>query len=507
MLFGTMATAGSAVSAAASTADTVEFGACPADVAGSYPNIRCGVVRAPIDYDNPQLGFVSLAVSRIPAGNPSKRRGVLLVNPGGPGAPGLAYGPGRWANRVPAEIRETYDIIGFDPRGVGHSNPVQCVRDIDSFWRPPLPDPDTEVNRRLNFDRSAEYASACATRAGKLLPHITTENTARDLDLIRTRLGETRIGYVGYSAGTYLGAVYGQMYPQRVDRMVLDGNVDPVPTDVWYRQFLAQADAAGSGLTNYLNWLASYHDVFGLGTNAAEVRSAWDRALAKLRVAPRGGLGPYEFIEASFNNLYGESDWTGFGHALADFVLRDVDAGLVARAGDRRDPSVENYYSVYSAVSCQDSPTPHDEATVVRDAVARERSTPFAWFVQFYSACYAWQTPARTPVRITGDGLPRVLMLNSVGDIATPYAGAVSMHHALPGSVLVTEVGSSKHGVAFQAGPNNNKEADRLAGDYLVTGRLPSSDLSIAGHPLPDPRAAAAAPAPEARAASGTPRF
>ncbi|MGW1991379.1 alpha/beta fold hydrolase [Embleya sp. NPDC001921] len=492
VLTGAGITAGQTMASAAST-DDLTFGACPADVAGSYPNIRCGTVRAPIDYANPLRGSVDLAVSKLPASNPAKRRGVLVINPGGPGSPGLAYGPGRWANRVPAEIRETYDIIGFDPRGVGHSNPVQCVRDLADFWAPPLPDPDPAANRRLNFDRSATYASLCDTQAGKLLPHITTENMARDLDLVRHRLGESKISYVGYSAGTYLAAVYGRLFPARVDRMILDGNVDPVPTDLWYRQFLAQADAAGTALDTYLDWLAAHDDVFGLGTTRTRVRAAWDSALAKLRATPHGGLGPYEFIEASFNNLYNESDWTGFGKALADFVLRDVDGGLVARAGDRRYAAVENYYAVYSAVTCQDSPGPRDEATVIRDATEREKATPFAWFVQFFSACYTWHNQPRTHLRITGDALPPLLLFNSVGDIATPYPGAVSMHHALPSSVLVTEVNSSRHGVAFQPGPNNNKEADRLAADYLLTGRVPSGDVSIPAHPLPDPRTAASA--------------
>nr|WP_225953733.1 alpha/beta hydrolase [Kibdelosporangium phytohabitans] len=469
------------------------FGACPAPINGAYPNIRCAELTVPIDYSNPTTGNVTVQVSRLAAADPAKRRGVLVVNPGGPGAPGLTYGPGSWAARLPASVRDSYDIIGFDPRGAGRSTPMRCLAEGDEFWGPPMPDPDPAANRRLNFDRSAQYAQACHTNArAKLTPHLTTRNVARDIDTLRTRLGVPKISFVGYSYGTYLGATYASLYPARVDRMVLDSNVNPTPPDFAYRWTLSQAAAAGPALSHYFGWIASHDDVFGLGSSAAAVRARWDGALATLRAQPRGALGAYEFLDMSFNNLYNENDWVGFGHALADFAVRADDAGLQARTFDRRTPGTgfETQYSVYSAVTCNDAPWPRRENTVVADAEALQSQTPFAWYVQFFSVCYTWPTPAQPHLTVRGDNLPPILMFNSTGDIATPYAGALALHQALPSSVLVTEAGSYRHGVAYQpAAPN--QAANQLATDYLVSGLVPSADTTIPAHPLPDARTAA----------------
>lgn len=471
------------VSGTASAASmSLEFGACPTGV--NVPGLQCATVRVPIDYANPAAGSVDIAVSRLAATDPSVRRGVLLANPGGPGGTGLDWVPGRWATRLPAEVRAQYDVIGFDTRGVGHSRTIQCVRPPYDFWSPPLPDPDLVSNRQLNFERSALYAQACAANGTKLLAHVTTANMARDMDAIRSALGEQKINYVGYSAGTYLGVVYSELFTSRIDRMILDSNIDPTPDDVWYQYNLNQAEAGGPRFDAYLDWLAAHHGVFGLGDSRSQVRAAWDRALADLRTTPRGPLGPYEFIEATFNILYHELWWSDFGHPLADFVLRGDATGLQGWAGDRRNVQFENQYAVYSGVTCQDAPTPRDRAKVVADAQALESKTPFAWYVQFFSACYDWSLPVGQPVKIHGIGVPRILMFNSAHDMVTPIEGAVSLHRSLPGSVLVTEQDSGRHGVSYQPGISN-PEANRIATDYLLSGTLPMADVTIPGHSLP----------------------
>ncbi|MCX5122089.1 alpha/beta hydrolase [Micromonospora sp. NBC_00362] len=472
--------------AASAAPASLEFGACPADV--NVPGLQCSTVRVPVDYGNPSAGSVDIAVSRLAATNPSARRGVLLANPGGPGGVGLDWVPGRWATRLPAEVRARYDIIGFDPRGVGHSRAIQCVQPPYDFWSPPLPDPDLAANRELNFERSAQYAQACAANGTKLLSQATTANMARDMDAIRAALGEQKISYVGYSAGTYLGAVYSELFASRVDRMILDSNIDPAPDDVWYQYNLNQAKAGGPRFNAYLDWLAAHHGTFGLGSSRSQVRAAWDGALAELQASPRGPLGPYEFIEATFNVLYHELWWSDFGHPIADFVLRGDAAGLQGWAGDRRNVQFENQYAVYSAVTCQDAPTPRDRAKITADAQALENQTPFAWYVQFFSACYDWRLPVRQPVKIHGIGVPPILMFNSANDMVTPIEGAVSLHRALPGSVLVTEQNSGRHGVSYQPGINN-PEANRIANEYLLNGTLPTSDVTIPGHALPTPSA------------------
>ncbi|MGH8186976.1 MAG: alpha/beta fold hydrolase, partial [Steroidobacteraceae bacterium] len=195
--------------------------------------MECGTLNVPLDYRNPNGRTIDIAVSRIKSSRPDLRRGVLLLNPGGPGAQGLDM-PRAGLILFPQSVSTRYDLIGFDPRGIGRSNPVSCglsaLVTLQIF--PPLEQPGG-FQATADFMRNA--ADACAAVSGDLLPFITTRNTARDMDRLRQALGEQKISYLGYSYGTYLGTVYAQLFPTRTDRFVLDSAVNP--NAVWRTQF------------------------------------------------------------------------------------------------------------------------------------------------------------------------------------------------------------------------------------------------------------------------------
>lgn len=461
----------------------LRFGPCPADVQVQYPQMRCGSVDVPLDYSALVQRTLRLTVSKLPARNPAARHGSLLVNPGGPGASGIELA-GALAQRLPPDVLDSYDLIGFDTRNTAHSQPITCV-DPATYWKHPMPDPDSPVTRSLNWQRARQYADGCEQRAGMYLPYLTTADNARDMDRIRAALGEDKISYLGYSYGTYLGAVYGQLFPQRVDRMVLDSSVDPAPSAVWYRDNIGQDLPAQRRLDEFFEWTARYDGVFHLGTDPAQVDAAWTGIRNELRAAPHGPLGPDEFIETSFDSLYSERDWTKLARAVSDYRTRRDDHALVQQI-ETKDDAAENLNAVYNAVECADAVWPTQPTQWELDAAALQRRAPLsAWFNTWSVApCAFWHAPHNQPLSITGAGLPPVLMFDSVHDMATPYQGALVLHRDLPSSVLVTEQHAGEHGIFALTG---NPAADRLGSDYLVHGTLPSRDVSVPGHPLPDP--------------------
>lgn len=485
VLATTTAVTGAGVPGTAAQAEpSLQFGPCPPDVGESYPQLQCARMDVPLDYADPGGEQVQLTVSKLPARKPAQRRGSLLVNPGGPGGGGVAFS-GKLGEDLPPEVLDTHDLIGFDTRNTEHSTPITCV-DPATYWKNPLPDPDAPQARQTHWQRAQQYADGCQQRAGKYLPHLTTRNNARDMDRIRDALGEQKINYLGYSYGTYLGATYGQLFPDRVDRMILDSSVNPDTSKIWYENNLAQDVAGQQRLDRFFDWVARYDDVFHLGTDREQVRAAWDGVQAELREQPRGKLGPWEFIDMSFNALYGESDWTPLAHGISAFRHHD-DARKLADQVSVMDRPAETSNAIYNAVECADAPWPSQHAEWERDAERTARRAPMAaWFNSWGVApCAAWPGGHHEPTEITGEGLPPVLMFNSVGDVATPYEGAQEMHDSLPSSVLVTERNAGKHGVY---GVSGNAAADRIGTDYLVRGTAPPEDVDIPGHPKPDPR-------------------
>lgn len=478
----------------ASAVQTIDFGACPADLATAYPELTCANVQVPLDYARPFGKQVTLLVSKVPAKNPAKRQGSLFVNPGGPGGGAADYvgrlskPNGDGVTRLPASVLEAYDVIGMDPRGVAHSSPVHCVD--PSAFAGPQPDPDNPVNFDAIWKFWGTFAKGCDEKSHSLLPHLGTRNVARDMDTLRVRLGGGKLNYLGFSYGTYLGAVYGEMFPQQVGRMVLDGNMNPEPTNLYYEAGLAQAPAMQARVENWLKWVAQYDSVFHLGKTFEQAKAAWDATLADFRKAPHGQVGANELLSAVFGTMYAEPGWTPLAQALSDYVVKKDDAALVDYAQPATDAGNEQSTAAFNAIACVDTAWPTDRAVWERDGAKAAKVSQFGYYNLWTSAaCAQWPVPQESRVLPSGRGLPKILMFNTIGDPATPYAGALKLHKRLPGSVMVTELDSGKHCVFANPIAAVNPDAQRIGADYLVTGALPAKDISIPGHALPVPAA------------------
>jgi pimeloyl-ACP methyl ester carboxylesterase len=465
------------------------------------PLPECTTLKVPLNHANPGGPTINLEVSRVKAtGTAAERRGILLVNPGGPGGTGvefastMAFG---LQNATPS-VRKAYDVIGFDPRGVGQSSGFNCVDPAD-WYKAPRPDyvPLNAAEERVHLARAKEYATGCRQNAAALLPHMKTPDAVKDMDLIRTALGEKKISYYGYSYGTYLGAVYGTLFPKRVDRMVLDSIVRP--SGVWYESQLDQDRQFDKVLNLYFDWIADHDAVYHLGTSGATVRDKFYAARKKLRDQPaKGVVGPSEWDDIFTTAGYTTAAWPAFAPAFSAYV-NNGDEQAVADLFGPTDAAGENGFAVYNAVQCSDAPWPKSWAKWHRDAVRVYKEAPFlAWSnTWFNAACHYWPVRSANPVEITGKGLPPVLLLQATQDAATPLRGGLEMRRRLANSRLVVENGGITHGI----GVGGTTCLDGKIDAYLGTGELPRdtvrgpADATCAPPPLPEPASATAAAA------------
>lgn len=461
-------------------ASGITWGACPADLPRG-PD--CGVLDVPLDRARPDGPTTRLALARARA--TGTRTGTILVNPGGPG------GQGMWLaaavhRALPPDLRARYDVVGVDPRGNGHSSPIQCV-DTAVFDKAPKPDPVPrgEADKQALLARARAYAEGCAARAGAMLPHLSTVDNAHDLDAVRAALGEERISFVGWSYGTYLGAVYGQLFPERVDRMILDSIVDPRPEGIWYGVNLGQNIAFQSRWGDFTRWAARHDAALGLGASPPQVEASWERVLAGVRAAPAGGtVGPAEALDAVTGAMYDDGQWPGLAAVLGAYLRGDV--APLTRLHRAPNADKANSTAIYTAVECADGPWPRDWAVWNRDAEALNLRHPIlTWSNTWMNApCQFWPVPPREPVRIDGRGLPGVLLVQAERDAATPLVGGTAMRQALPTSRLVTVLGEGNHGVLVF---NSNECVDGLAHAYLRDGTLPDTDRTCRGGSEPKP--------------------
>ncbi|MFJ3234210.1 alpha/beta hydrolase [Streptomyces sp. NPDC086787] len=484
---------GAAVAAARAAKAGIKWADCPADWGIEKP-IQCGWVTVPLDYAKPNGKQIKLAVDRIGnTGTKQERQGALIYNPGGPGGSGLRF-PRRvttksalWVNTAKA-----YDFVGFDPRGVGHSAPISCI-DPQEFVKAPKADPvpDTEADKSAQRKLAREYADGCFKRSGEMLPHMTTPNTARDLDVIRAALGEKKLNYLGVSYGTYLGAVYGTLFPGHVRRMIVDSVVNPDRENIWYQANLEQDVAFEKRWKDWENWVATNDAKFHLGKTRAAVQDNWVKLRAAAKKAPLGGVvGPAELISFFQSAPYYDSSWVPVATAFSKYVAGDTQALVDAASPDMSDTagniSAENGNAVYTAVECADAKWPTSWNKWNRDNTRLNKDSPFMTWANAWMnlPCATWSTKQQTPVNVTTHkGLPPVLIVQSTRDAATPYVGAVELHKRFKGSRLITEEGAGSHGVTSLVNPCINEQVD----NYLLNGKLESADVSCAPHATPVP--------------------
>ncbi|UGQ15556.1 alpha/beta hydrolase [Yinghuangia sp. ASG 101] len=420
---------------------------------------------------------------------------MLVFNFGGPGARAVGSAAA-FARVLPEPVRRAYDIVGFDLRGRGTSSRLDCL-DMVTYAKVPKPDTSlvTPAGQRAIGEAARVFAEGCEADAPELLPYLTTRQIAGDLDLVRAAFGEEEINYVGYSYGTYLGAVYAQLHPDRVRRMVLDSIVDP--TRVWYPVGLDQARAFWSRWRDWAEWTAGHDAAYGLGTTRDAVLAAWDDAREAVAATPVGGeFGGTEFDAVTLMNLYSDRQWPRLSAALAAYRA-DGDAGPLRALTGTPTSEDENTDSVFHAVTCADAPAPDELAVFTADTVRLKAAYGhLGASIAAAGPCLHLQSNTRPPVRIGGDDLPPMLLIQGDRDPATPYSGALRVRRAVPASRLVTVEGSGNHGQFVGGG----ECVDGTATAYLARGELPDADTTCPALPPPEPASRAGGPE-ETRAA------
>lgn len=461
-----------------------------------YPTLQCASVKVPLDHADPARRTITLALSRVPH-TAKKYQGPLLVNPGGPGGSGLTLA-GFVASALPKKVAAQYDVIGFDPRGVGASEPaLDCAPD---HFDPVRPDsvPTSPEAEQANLQRVRAFAEACGRKYGDLLPHLDTDAAVRDIDVIRRALGAKKINYFGYSYGTYLGAVYAKLFPERVRRLVLDSVVDP--TEVWYDANLNQDHAFNDRHRAFMDWVARYDTTYRLGTDAEKVEAKWYAMRAALKKDPAGGrVGAAELEDTYLPGGYYNGYWPYLAEAFSAYV-NDKDAEPLIEAYENfgaSDAAGDNGYSVYTAVECRDASWPRDWGQWRKDNwEAYERAPFMTWNNAWYNApCAFWPTESVRPERVRNSELPPALLFQATHDAATPYQGGVTVHRLLSRSSLVVESGGGNHGITL----SGNACLDRYLAAYLTDGTVPrggrgEADAVCAALPDPKPLASKAAP-------------
>ncbi|GAB2812460.1 alpha/beta hydrolase [Streptomyces daliensis] len=498
---------GVAKAAARAAKKGVDWKDCPADWGLAKP-IQCGYVTVPVDYAKPDGKTIDIAVDRARStGGKDERQGSLVYNPGGPGGSGMRF-PARITSKNPlwTKTAKAYDFVGFDPRGVGHSAPISCM-DPQEFVKAPKMDPvpDDEADKRAQRKLAREYAEGCAERSGDLLPHMTTPNTARDLDVIRAALGDKKLNYLGVSYGTYLGAVYGTLFPDHVRRMVVDSVVNPSREKIWYEANLDQDVAFETRWQDWTKWVAQHDDVYGIGDTPAKVQRQWEKLRATAKKQPVGGVvGPAELTGFFQNAPYYDQMWAEVASVWSAYLKGDEQALVDAAGPDMSDTegnkSSENGNAVYTAVECTDAKWPTSWRKWDRDNSRLHEKYPFlTWSNAWMNLpCATWPEKQQTPVEVgTGKGLPPVLIAQATRDAATPYAGGVELHKRFKGSRLITERDAGSHGITNVENACINERVDA----YLLKGTVDAQDVTCAPHATPEPEKASAKKAGTAAAA------
>ncbi|MFF2023097.1 alpha/beta hydrolase [Streptomyces sp. NPDC058171] len=476
------------------TEQRLTWGECPADQPElAAAGAQCAKVTVPLDYAEPRGRTIRIAVSRVRAAAPEGRSGILLSNPGGPGGTGLGHPLS--LRPVLKDVADRYDLIGFDPRFLGESTPITCG---PAATTPPTGE---VTSPRADFEESLRAARDTARRCHEhqdntaLLPHASTRNVARDMDVIRAALGERRLSFYGVSYGADLGAVYTQMFPRRTHRMVIDSATDPAATQ--YELFQQSGAPAEEGLDAWAAWTARRHGTYGLGRTAGEVRAAVERLLHHAERRPVAVQGhrlgaPLQRMILKQLVQHEEHD------AALAAVVRDL---VTAAAGELTAPGPElaGFLQLLSSPELADSMVggavfmcgdggwpaggwPKDPATYWHNSVRSRATEPvFGPYVNgMIAPCAYWAAEPREAGTAIDNDVP-VLMLHARSDNNVPYGGALALHRRLTGSRLVT-ADLRTHGVYARSvdGLGAVPCADRTVNAYLRDGTLPSDDVTCA---------------------------
>ncbi len=440
---------------------------------------QCATMKVPLDYDHPAAGDITLTMSRQQAaGKGFKRLGSLLINPGGPGASAIDYAEYA-ATTYPAVVRDSYDIVGLDPRGVARSTPVSCLTDqqMDAYTATDTtPDTPAEVNAVVAADK--ELAQACEQHSGTLLSHVSTVDSARDMDVARALLGDAKLNYLGKSYGTFLGATYAGLFPTRVGRMVLDGAMNPSldSEDLNSQQ-------AGGFETAFNAFAADCVKQSGcpLGTSTEQAGKKIDELFAAWDAHPLSTGSSRKLDEALgttgvISAMYDQGSWPQLRAALTQAEQGDG-SGLLALSDQyyERDDAghYDNLMYANAAVNCLDlPPAATDPQQVEQQLAAYRKASPH------FGTTLAWAglSCAYWPVKPTGEahtipakGAPPIVVVGTTRDPATPYGWAQALAAQLDSGTLL-----SYDGDGHTAYARGSQCIDGAINVYLLTGRSPA---------------------------------
>jgi pimeloyl-ACP methyl ester carboxylesterase len=483
--------------------------AAPSTLAGYYAQrldwqscdngFECARLLVPFDYARPGGRRFSLPVIKLAAAEPSRRIGALVVNPGGPGGSGVQYALGA-RSEFPSAVLARFDIVGFDPRGVAASEPaLTCTTgpQLDKY----LATDDMPANAAQLAEvvtQSQLYAARCAQNSAALLQYVGTQNAARDMDVLRAALGESRLSYLGKSYGTYLGAWYAQLFPHRVRALVLDGAVDPDTPSL--QDDITQAEGFLVAFRSFAAWclaaagcpLRSGSGVAGSGApGPGGAAGSVDAAVARLEglvvransvplVNKLGDGQPADgamLLNGVVAALYSKSFWTDLKTGLADAVAGDgtVLVELANLLLERNpDGTYANLVDADTSISCLDRPWPRSLAAWQAAASAASRAAPLfgAPIVWGSLACAYWPVPSYPLPRIRAAGAPPILVVGTLRDPATPYRSAQALAGDLSSGVLL-----GWNGDGHTAYGEGSACVDTIVNDYLISLSVPRSGM------------------------------
>jgi len=479
-------------------AASVQWGACPPPPTG-IPDAgqQCATISVPKDYRKPSGEHINVAISRVTAANPSKRRGILLTNPGGPGGSGIDL-PRVMTIILPQSVLDSYDIIGMDPRGIGASTPVTCGLTATQANQAYVP-----LTQNHSFADTTAFvhsvADGCAAHSGNLMPYITTANTARDMDQIRQSLGEQKVSYLGYSYGTYLGAVYASLFPAQTDRIVLDSSVNP--DNVWRQVFRDWGPAGDSRFNDFTKFAAANDSTYHLGTTQIQIDALYFQLIAQTAAHPytvpagtHNGLAPDGTVltdtflrEVAFSALYDDASFPSLAQLF--HVMKTVPSATAATTPSPATTSApaDNEAAAGLGVVCDDTawptlPTIYQVGLLTDKIVAPK----FGELGSNIWPCAFWHSrPLEQPVAISSNGpTNNILVVQDERDPATPYAGGVHMRTELGQRARLISADQGGH-AAYELKPNLCVNDTVTA--YLANGTYPQSDVNCPANPVMTP--------------------
>jgi pimeloyl-ACP methyl ester carboxylesterase len=474
------------------TAQELHWEDCPApsqaEGGGSAPSPlpdgdewECATMKAPLDWDDPKGDTIDLALIRAESsGEDRDRIGSLIFNFGGPGGSGVytlpAFGPDY------AKLRTRYDLVSFDPRGVGRSSPVTCLNDrqLDAWFQQDAT-PDDATERTELLEGTEDFNAACEKNSRRILPHVRTTDAARDLDLMRQVLGDDKLHYFGVSYGTELGGVYAHLFPKRVGRAVFDAVVDPTETPE--RGSLGQAKGFQLALENFAEDCVSKVEDCPVGDSVQDVQDRIAKLLKDLDARPIPGAFPRELTQSAavtgiLQALYSKELWQYLTEGLEQAYDGDGQLLMVlADSMNGRSPNGEysNIAAANIAINCADDKARYSPAHVERKlpefrSASRLFGESLAWSM---ISCTDWAVPGAVDhPDVSAPGSAPILVVGNTGDPATPYEGARRMVQAL-GKGVGVEV--TYKGQGHGAYDSKNKCVHGAVNGYLLEGKLPKS--------------------------------